>query len=74
MPKNFLSKGAEDMLSGADKNGPDAADSDNKKQSFLVYQQEWIPERMGDYVGPKIPSLLEFLENKINQRDSLGLS
>ena len=33
-----------------------------------------MPERIGDYIGAKIPSLLEFLENKIQTRDALGLS
>ena len=47
---------------------------DGKKASFLQYKQIWCEERVGDYLGPKIPSLLEFLENKIYMRDTLGVS
>jgi hypothetical protein len=35
---------------------------------------EWNEEKIGDYLGPKIPGLLEFLENKIYLRDTLGVS
>ena len=31
-------------------------------------------ERKGDYLGAKIPSLLEFLENKIAMKEVLGVS
>ena len=37
-------------------------------------RQEIVPERVGDYLGPKIPSLLEFLENKIHMKDIQGIS
>jgi hypothetical protein len=35
---------------------------------------EWTEEKVGDYLGPKIPSLLEFLENKIHMREVMGVS
>ena len=44
------------------------------KSSFLQYELPSVPERIGDYLGPRVPSLLEFLENKISLRESLGLS
>ena len=44
------------------------------KPTFLQYNSEWAPEFKGDYLGSKIPSLLEFLENKIHMREVLGLS
>ena len=47
---------------------------DGKTASFLQYKQTWVEEAVGDYLGPKIPSLLEFLENKIYIRDTLGIS
>jgi hypothetical protein len=31
-------------------------------------------ESIGDYLGAKVPSLLEFIENKIYMRGILGLS
>ena len=31
-------------------------------------------ERVGDYLGSKIPSLLEFFENKIHLRNTMGIS
>jgi hypothetical protein len=33
-----------------------------------------VKEEVGDYLGSKIPSLLEFMENKINLRTKLGIS
>ena len=44
------------------------------KASFLQYKPAWQNERVGDYVGKKIPSLLEFLENKIHMRELMGTS
>ena len=41
----------------------------NDKKTFLQGNQEWAPERVGDYLGPKVPSLLEFLENKIHLKE-----
>ena len=35
---------------------------------------EWAEERVGDYLGPKIPSLMEFLENRIHLREVMGVS
>jgi hypothetical protein len=42
------------------------------KPQFLQYKQAWAEERVGDYIGPKVPSLLEFLENRIDQRGQRG--
>jgi len=42
------------------------------KATFLQYQQAWAEERVGDYIGAKVPSLLEFLENRIDEREKLG--
>lgn len=44
------------------------------KRDYLHCKQEWVVERKGDYLGPKIPSLLEFLENKIEMKEVLGIS
>ena len=40
----------------------------------MVKKQEHVEECIGDYLGPKIPSLLEFIENKIYMRQIMGLS
>ena len=45
---------------------------ESESNKYLEYQQEWDPERIGDYLGSKIPSLLEFLENKIYKREVTG--
>ena len=45
-----------------------------QKAGYLTCKQEWAAERIGDYLGPKIPSLLEFLENKIHQKELHGVS
>ena len=44
------------------------------KRDYLHCKQEWVVERKGDYLGNKIPSLLEFLENKIAMKEVLGVS
>ena len=46
----------------------------NQGATFLVKKQETVEECIGDYLGPKIPSLLEFIENKIYMRQVMGLS
>lgn len=45
-----------------------------KKETHLQRKMEWTEERVDDYLGPKIPSLLEFLENKIHMRETMGVS
>jgi hypothetical protein len=45
-----------------------------KKETHLQRKCEWTEERVGDYLGAKIPSLLEFLENKIHLREVMGVS
>ena len=44
------------------------------EKTFLQGNQTYVKEEVGDYLGPKIPSLLEFMENKINLRTKLGIS
>ena len=45
-----------------------------KEHTFLQGNQSYAKEEVGDYLGPKIPSLLEFMENKIYLRSKLGIS
>mgnify|MGYP006095880573 CR=1 FL=1 len=45
-----------------------------EEKTFLHGRLEIAPERVGDYLGPKIPSLLEFLENKIHMKEVQGIS
>jgi len=59
-----ISAGSDDVLRRA----PD------EEKTFLHGRQEIVPERVGDYLGPKIPSLLEFLENKIHMKEVQGIS
>jgi len=40
----------------------------------LTRKTEWTEEKIGDYLGPKIPSLLEFFENKIHLKEVMGTS
>lgn len=47
---------------------------EEQKRDYLHCKQEWCEERKGDYLGAKIPSLLEFLENKIHLKEVLGVS
>ena len=42
-----------------------------KKKPFEL---PFDPEFKGDYLGPKLPSLLEFLENQIHLREIKGIS
>lgn len=43
-----------------------------QKRKYLKYNAKMEEECVGDYLGPKIPSLLEFLENKIRMREVNG--
>lgn len=45
-----------------------------QKETHLQRKMEWTQERVGDYLGPKVPSLLEFLENRIHLREVMGVS
>ena len=62
LPQGLFSKEAERILKGEIPEYTAAG----PKVSFLQYQPVWQDEKVGDYIGKKIPSLLEFLENKIN--------
>lgn len=68
IPSNFLSAEARKMFD------PNAKwdFTQKKKDKFLQHNKIWREERIGDYLGPKIPSLMEFLENKIRMREVLG--
>ena len=70
VPSNFLSKNSRKMFD------PNAKwdFTKEKKDKFLQHNKIWREERIGDYLGPKIPSLMEFLENKIRMREVLGTS
>ena len=43
-----------------------------KKAKQVLFELPHDPEFKGDYLGDKIPSLLEFLENKIHMREVAG--
>ena len=45
-----------------------------KEFTFLQGNKRMTEERVGDYLGTKIPSLLEFFENKIHLRNTMGIS
>ena len=74
VPAAFLSKESRQIFDPkcSDPDGGDGGQQ-AQKSKFLQYNKVWEPEQVGDYLGgSKIPSLLEFLENKMFRREAIG--
>ena len=70
VPDHFMSKASRHMFDEEWKPGQNPIKT--QKRKILRYQKDFGEEKMDDYLGPKIPSLLEFLENKIRIRKANG--
>ena len=71
VPATFMSKASRRMFEEEwvpGKNRPKPS-----KRKVLEFKQTWLADNNDDYLGPKIPSVLEFLENKIRMRELYGV-
>lgn len=70
VPQTFMSKASRMMFD--EEWYPGQNPPKPQKRKYLQFKQNMEEECLDDYLGPKIPSLLEFLENKIRMREING--
>ena len=73
VPTAFLSKESRQIFDPKSMDDRGDGGQQAQKSKFLQYNKVWDPEQVGDYLaGTHIPSLLEFLENKMVRREAIG--